>query len=85
MKISPVEAEFFHADGQTDGRTDRHNIKELIVAFCNFATASKKCMPGTEYLHINRLDGVHSVQFVTCGLIWHANIFIEFTNLKFLF
>jgi len=25
MKIRPVEAELFHVDGQTDGRTDRHD------------------------------------------------------------
>jgi len=25
MKIRPVEAELFHADGRTDGRTDRQN------------------------------------------------------------
>jgi len=31
-----VGAEFFHADGQTGGRT---NIKKLIVDFCNFAYA----------------------------------------------
>jgi len=24
MKIRPVGAELFHADGRTDGRTDRH-------------------------------------------------------------
>jgi hypothetical protein len=25
MKIRSVEADLFHADGQTDGRTDRHD------------------------------------------------------------
>jgi len=25
MKIRPTGAELFHADGQTDGRTDRHD------------------------------------------------------------
>jgi len=34
MKIRPVGAELFHADGQT-------NLK-LIVAFRNFANAQKK-------------------------------------------
>jgi len=33
MKIRPVKAEFFHADGQRD--------MKLIVAFCNFANAHK--------------------------------------------
>jgi hypothetical protein len=32
MKIRPVGAELFHADGQTD-------IMNLVVAFCNFANA----------------------------------------------
>jgi hypothetical protein len=35
IKIRPVEAELFHAEGQTD-RDD-----ELIVAFLNFAKAPK--------------------------------------------
>ena len=35
MKIRPVGAELFHADGRTD-------IKTLIVAFRNFANAPKK-------------------------------------------
>jgi hypothetical protein len=34
MKIRPVGAELFHADGQTD-------TMKLIVAFSNFANASK--------------------------------------------
>jgi hypothetical protein len=37
MKIRPVEAELFHADGRTDGLTDRYD--EAIVAFRNFANA----------------------------------------------
>jgi hypothetical protein len=39
MKICPVRAELFHADGWTDGQT--HTMK-LIVAFRNFANAPKK-------------------------------------------
>ena len=38
MEICQVEAELFHADGQTDMQTD---MTELIVAFCNFAKAFK--------------------------------------------
>ena len=39
MKIHPVGAEFFHADG----RTNRHraDITKLIVAFRNYAKASE--------------------------------------------
>jgi hypothetical protein len=36
MKIRPVGAELFHADGQTD----RHD--KLVVAFRNFAKAAEK-------------------------------------------
>jgi len=35
IKIGAVEAELFHADGQTD-------MTKLIVAFHNFANAPKK-------------------------------------------
>jgi hypothetical protein len=38
MKIRPVGAELFHADIQTDRRTD---MAKLIVAFRNFANAPK--------------------------------------------
>jgi hypothetical protein len=38
MKIRPVGAELFHADGRTDGRTD---MTKLIVAFRSFANAPK--------------------------------------------
>jgi len=47
MKIRPVRAELFHADGRIDRRTngrmmDKHtDTTKLIVAFCNFANASK--------------------------------------------
>ena len=39
IKIRPVEAELFHADGRTDGRTGR---TKLIAAFGNFVKALKK-------------------------------------------
>jgi len=38
MKIRPVGSELFHADGLTDRQTD---MTKLIVAFRNFANASK--------------------------------------------
>jgi len=42
MKIRPVGAELFHADGGADGRTDGHtDMTNLIVAFRNFANLPK--------------------------------------------
>ena len=38
MEIRPVGVELFHVDGETDRRTD---MTKLIVAFRNFAKASK--------------------------------------------
>jgi len=38
MKIRPVGAELFYADGRTDGPTD---MTKLIVAFYKFANAPK--------------------------------------------
>jgi hypothetical protein len=40
MKIRPVGAELFHADGRTDGRTE---MTKLIVAFRNFTNAPESC------------------------------------------
>jgi hypothetical protein len=46
MEIRLVTAEFFHADGQTHRRTDRHtdrqaDITQLILGFRNIANAPK--------------------------------------------
>jgi hypothetical protein len=43
MKIRPVGAELFYADGQTDGRTDRQTDRfdEDSSLFRNFANAPK--------------------------------------------
>jgi len=38
MKIRPVGAELFHADGRTDGQTD---MTKPIVAFRNFLNVPK--------------------------------------------
>ena len=48
MKIRPVGAQFFHADGQTDRQTDgwtanrETDMTKLIVAFRIFANGPKK-------------------------------------------
>ena len=44
MKIRPVEAEFFHGDGQTDRQTDARMdiyMTKSTVAFHNFSNAPK--------------------------------------------
>jgi Fe-S-cluster formation regulator IscX/YfhJ len=42
MKIRPVGAELFQADGRTDGRTDRQtDMTKLIAAFRNFSKGPK--------------------------------------------
>jgi hypothetical protein len=43
MKIRPLEAEFFHADGQTDGWTD---MMQLILFFRNYVHALKNLKLG---------------------------------------
>jgi hypothetical protein len=44
MKIRPVGAELFHAEGQMDRRTDGRtaDMMKLRVVFCNFENAPKK-------------------------------------------
>jgi hypothetical protein len=54
MKICPVGAELFHADGRTDMRqTDK---AKLIVAFCNFgrSTPKKQNAITTMLLHVRK-------------------------------
>ena len=43
MKLSPVEAEMFHADRRKDGQTD---MTQLIVAYRNFLNAPKMISVG---------------------------------------
>ena len=60
MNIRPVTAEFFHADGQTDGLADRHDeANSRCSQFCEsvqqvrFAWSSELCnkqMPSTRRL-----------------------------------
>ena len=52
MKIRPVGAELFHADGQTD-------MTKLMVAFCNFAKSSKTGSTTKLLRHINKYGTVH--------------------------
>jgi hypothetical protein len=40
--ICPARADFFRADGQTNGQTNRKEMKKLIFALRNFAKAPKK-------------------------------------------
>jgi hypothetical protein len=47
MKIRPVAAEMFHADGQTD-------MTKLIVGFHNFVNAPNQDFPDRKQLYRNR-------------------------------
>jgi hypothetical protein len=43
MKIRPVGADLFYAEGRKDGRTEgRTDMTKLTVILCNFANAPKK-------------------------------------------
>jgi len=43
IKIRPMRAEFFHADGRTDGQTDkRTDLTKLIVIFAVLRTRLKQ-------------------------------------------
>jgi hypothetical protein len=46
MKIPPLGAELFHADGQTDGQTD---MTKLIMAFRKFAKTPKNSLMTVEF------------------------------------
>ena len=50
MKICRLEAELFHADRLTDGRT---GMKKLIDAFRNFAKAPKNGSPVREWKSVD--------------------------------
>jgi hypothetical protein len=41
LKISPVGAEVFHAEGKTERQTD---MTKLLVALCNFANTPKNLL-----------------------------------------
>ena len=49
MKIRPLGAELFQADGRTDGQTDRQtDMTTVIVVYRNFSNTPKK---QSELLH----------------------------------
>ena len=61
MKICTVEADLFHAEGQTDGQT---GTTKIIFAFRNFANAPKKAIMSLNA--IKRLVSVLEEQSVYC-------------------
>jgi hypothetical protein len=69
MNICPVAAELFHADGQTNGPTDRQtHITELMVAFRNFANAPKIATPTADYVvHVHIEVKATAVAYVRAG------------------
>jgi len=57
MKIHPVEAELFPADGQIDGGTDGQTVTtKLIVAFRSFANEPSNCCYALDLLQTEPLD-----------------------------
>jgi len=62
MKICPVTAEFFHADGQT--ARQKADIAKQIVAFRNFAKALKN--PNNTFVsHMRNLSaGRKTLEFI---------------------
>ena len=63
MKIRPVGAEMFHADGRTD--TGRHDMTKLIVDFRNLAKAPKKKLSRGQVIHREFQVTPHSKPEVT--------------------
>jgi hypothetical protein len=59
MKIGPVGAELFRADGRTD-------MTKLIVAFGNFANAPKSATPRMNHL---KIDDIFKSGFITEDLM----------------
>jgi hypothetical protein len=59
MKICPVGAELFHADGRTD-------ITKLIVAFRNFANAPKNNSVNAVYREITAVLGSIQNTYLHC-------------------
>ena len=50
MKIRPVGAELFNADGRADGQTE---MTKITVAFRNFAKATENISEFAHDVHIN--------------------------------
>ena len=65
MKIRPVAAELFHADGRTDRQTD---MTQLVVASGNFARNSKSISPQND-LQCTLQDAPFSTNFVKLNLV----------------
>jgi hypothetical protein len=78
MKIRPVGAELFRADGRTDRRTD---MTKPIVAFCNFANAPKNSEGvHLEYLYIFSINSkMSTLQFYSVNLTRHL---LKFASIK---
>jgi hypothetical protein len=75
MKIHPMGAELFHADGRTDRQTD---MTKLTVAFRNFVTVPKKglvklprcvCVPHFKFC----LKYFHEIRYECCDTGDHPN------------
>ena len=71
MKIHPVGAELFHADEQTDRRTD---MTKLIAAFCNFANAPKSEEMSKIWMYVYKWIQNMRVEFYIHGSVHSKSI-----------
>ena len=60
MKLRPMGAEFFHADGQTEGHTDRHD--ETNGLFSQLANALKNSSSQTSCKFVVILNWPHIIE-----------------------
>ena len=76
MKIRPVVAEMFHADGRTERqRADRQtDMTKLIVAFRNFANATKKRGVTSGITETLQIAGTKINNGVTSRTYRHVNL-----------
>jgi len=59
MKICSVGAEFFHAGGRTDGRTDRHDEANSPFLLTRLKHTSALCGQNLEQLNVKPGGGTY--------------------------
>ena len=74
MKIRPLRAELFHADGQTDRQTDM----KLKVAFRNFANAVYLCLVCFLYSAITLRYNTNQLVCINEVLVYFFQAYMNF-------